>query len=330
MKKTPLIIISGIVLVPILSVGVYVAAKKIIKKPVKGTPVILTNTSRTGEIKKDETWGGEMSVTGDITVKRGVTLTILLGTIVTVAAFNDDQRGGEDHPRDLAYPKDPDRLETQSTGITVHGRLNAVGTADKKIVFTSSKKQTTYDWDGLYIVHGQLAYVVVEYARYNNIQESSDVIIANSIIRNSLECCLCIGHFRPVSPQILNNDIYNCGHEGIDHGGGSAIIKGNYFHVENPEIQPEPAWGRNGVVIYQNSYPLVENNRFEKLNRAVYFLEDSKNKKGEGRQTVIKNNLIKNSEAAFGINPGFPIESVVRESNTLINNIEEEAREGRD
>lgn len=330
MKKNTLIIISGIVLVPILGVGVYVAAKKIIKKTVKETPVILMNTSRTGEIKKDETWGGEMSVTGDITVKRGITLTILPGTTVTVAAFSDDQQGGEDHPKDSAFPKDPDRKETQSIVITARGRLNAIGTADKKIVFTSSKKQTTYDWDGLYIVNGKLDYTVIEYARYNNIQESSDVIISNSIIRNSLECCLCIGHFKPISPQILNNDIYNCGHEGIDHGGGSAVIKGNYFHVENPEIQPEPAWGRNGIIIYQNTYPLVENNRFEKLSRAIYFLEDSKNKKEKGKQVSVRNNDIKNNEAAFGINPAFPMESVVRAGNTLANNIEEEAREGRD
>ena len=330
MKKTILIIISGIILVSLLGIGAYAAMKKFNKKIVKQTPLIVMNTNRTGEINQNETWSGKIFVTGDITVEEGVTLTILPGTIITAVAFSDDQYGGEDHLNDLAYPKDPDRLETQSIVIMVRGRLNAIGTPDKKIVFTSSKKQTTYDWDGLYLVHGKLDYVIVEYARYNNIQESSDVIISNSIIRNSLECCLCIGHYKPVSPQILNNDIYNCGHEGIDNGGGSAIIKGNYFHVENPEIQPEPEWGRIGVVIYQNTYPLIENNRFEKLKKAIYLLEDPKNKIEKGKQATIKNNTIKNNEVAFGINPIFPLESVIREDNTLINNIEEEVREGRD
>ena len=323
MKKTILIIINGIIFFFILSFGVYVYI-------IKQEPKIVMNAARSGTINQDEIWGEKIFITGDITVKRGVTLAILPGTVVTVATFSDDQHGGEDQPNDSAFPKDPDRKETQSTVITVRGRLNAIGTAEKKIIFTSDKKQTTYDWDGLYLVHGKLDYVIVEYARYNSIQESSDVIVSNSIIRNSLECCLCIGHFRPVSPQILNNDIYDCGHEGIDNGGGSAIIKGNYFHVENPEIQPEPEWGRNGVVVYQNAYPLIENNRFEKLSRAIYFLEDSKNKKEKGKQVIIRNNTIKNNEAVFGINPKYPMESVVREGNTLINNIEEEVREGRD
>lgn len=288
------------------------------------------NTARMGKIKKDETWGGNISITGDITVKKGVTLTILPGTIITVTAFRDDQHGGKDHPNDSAFPKDPDRKETQSTALTVRGRIHAVGTAEEKILFTSDTKQTTYDWDGLNIVHGTLDFVTVEYARYNTIQESSDVIISRSTIRNSLECCLCIGHYKPVSPQILDNDIYNCGHEGIDNGGGAAIIRGNYFHVENPEIQPEPGWGRNGVVVYQNSYPLIEDNRFEKLNKAIYFLEDTANEKIEGKQTVIRNNVMENNESAYGINPQYPMESVVREHNTLINNIQEEVREGRD
>ena len=283
-----------------------------------------------GIIDKDQVWSGNISVTGDITVEEGVTLTVLPGTVVTVTAFSDDIHGGEDHLRDSAFPKDPDRKETSSTVIQINGFLNASGTPDKKIIFTTDKKQTTYDWDGLDIARGKLDYAVVEYARYNKIQISSDVIISNSVIRNSLECCLCIGHYKPVSPKILNNDIYNCGHEGIDNGGGSAIIKGNYFHVENPEIQPEPLWGRNGVIVYQNTYPTIENNSFEKLSRAIYFLEDSKNKRAEGKQAIIRNNIIRNNEAAFGINPGYPMNTVLMENNNLINNTEEEVREGRD
>lgn len=326
-NKTLLIIVSGIILASILGVSVYVVAKK---HSAQQTANIVTNATRTGEIKKDETWGGEIFVSGDITVKKGVTLTILPGTTVTVAAFRDDQHEGEDHPRDAAYPKDPDRKETQSTVIMARGTLNAIGTAEKQIVFTSDKQQTTYDWDGLYIAHGTLDHTVVEFARYNRIQESSDVTISNSVVRNSLECCLCIGHSTPVSPRIVKNDIYNCGHEGIDNAGGSATIQGNYFHVENPEIQPEPSWGRIGVVVYQNSSPIVEENRFEKLSRAVYLLENAQNTSKEGGQAIIRNNTIQNNDAAFGITNGYPMKMVVRENNTLVNNAEEEVREAID
>lgn len=320
MMKKRVVILALILSLLLLLAGCSVSKEK--------TPISPTNFS--GTTDEDQTWFGNISITGDVIVEKGVTLTILPGTIITVTAFNDDQHGGVDHPHDEPFPKDPDRKETSSTVIRVDGFLNASGTPDNKIVFTTDKKQTTYDWDGLYLVHGKLDHVIVEYARYNNIQESSDVIISNSIIRNSLECCICIGHYKPVSPQILNNDIYNCGHEGIDNGGGSAIIAGNYFHVENPEIQPEPLWGRTGIIIYQNTYPIVENNTFEKLSRAIYLLEDTKNKKAKGKLATIKDNIIKNNEAAFGINPSFPMDTVLIEDNNLINNTEDEVREGRD
>lgn len=325
MKKITFVI-AVVAIVFIISFAGYFFVKKSREK----ISTIISNTNVSGKINKNQTWSGTIQVTGDIKVKKGVTLTILPGTIVQVTAFSDDRHGGTDHPHDPPFPKDPDRKETSSIIITINGTLNAVGTPDQRIIFTSDKKQTTYDWDGLFIAHGRLEYATVEYARYNNIQEASDVVISNSIIRNSLECCLCIGHAKPVSPQILNNDIYNCGHEGIDYGGGSAVIRGNYFHLENPEIQPDPTIGRVGLVVYQNTYPTIENNRFEKLSRAIYFLEDSKNKIEKGKQVIIRNNTIKDNEAAFGLNPGYPMESVVRENNNLINNTEEEVKEGRD
>ncbi|MBI2426459.1 MAG: right-handed parallel beta-helix repeat-containing protein [Candidatus Kerfeldbacteria bacterium] len=294
-----------------------------------GSPIEIRDQNISGKIRRDQIWSGNIHVSGDINVSKGRTLTILPGTIVNVAAMSDDQGGGKDHPHDPPFPKDPDRTETKSTQIIIKGTINAIGTQDKKITFTSDSAQPTpYDWDGLYITRGRLEYVIIEYARYNNLQETSDVVIANSTIRNALECCLCIGHAKPISPEILNNDIYNCGHEGIDNGGGSAIIKGNNFHVENPDIQPDPATGRVGVVVYQNTYPTIEDNQFEKLRRAIYFLEDSKNEK-EDAKVIVRNNTIKNNDAAFGINPGFPMESVLREKNNLINNTEEETREGR-
>ncbi len=45
---------------------------------------------------------------------------------------------------------------------------------------------------------------------------------------------------------------------------------------------------------------------------------------------VIKNNILTNNEAAFSINPGYPMDTVLMVNNNLINNTEEEIREGRD
>ena len=292
-------------------------------------PVKIYNQNISGKIKQDQIWSGIIHVTGDVEVEEGVTLTILPGTVVEVAAFSDDQHGGIDHPHDPNFPKDPDRVETQSTKISVWGTLNAIGTPDNRIIFTSkSETPTTYDWDGLHISHGRLEYAIVEYARYNNFQESSDVIVANNIIRNILECCICIGHSKPISPQILNNDIYNCGHEGIDNAGGSPLIKGNYFHRENPEIQPDPSIGGVGIVVYKNAYPIIEDNVLKKHSNAIIFIGASMHEEEQGKEVIIRDNTIENNDVGINIDPDYPFDAVIMENNQLINNKEDEVHTG--
>lgn len=297
------------------AIGVYVLTHS------KNLSSKISNTSISGTIIRDQVWEGDIRVTGDVTVLKRATLTILPGTTITVAAMSDDQRGGNDHPNDPPFPLDPDRKETQSTLITINGTLHAVGTPDQRILFTSdSANPTTYDWDGLFISHGRLEYATVEYARYNSVQVSSDVTIAKSTIRNALECCLCIGHAKPISPQILNNDIYNCGHEGIDYAGGSGLIKGNTFHLENPEIQPDPSIGRGGIVVYENAYPVIEENTFERLANAVLFLPGPAHEKEAGKQPIVRKNIIRNNDVSVNVEPGFPSADIVLEDNQLIGN----------
>jgi hypothetical protein len=292
-------------------------------------PVEIHDQSISGGIKQDQIWSGTIHVTGDVEVEEGTTLKIEPGTVVKVAAQSDDQHGGTDHPHDPPFPKDPDRLETQSTKIFITGTIQAIGERDNMITFTSdSENPTTWDWDGLDIKHGKLEYVIVEYARYTNLQHSSDVVIANSIIRNILECCLCIGHSSPISPQILNNDIYNCGHEAIDYAGGSALIKGNYFHRENLEIQPDPESGGCGVIVYENAYPTIENNTFEKHSNAILFLGNSLNEEEQGKKITVRNNIIKNNDIGINIDPSYSSDVIVMENNQLINNGKDEAHTG--
>ena len=282
--------------------------------------------SKTGVIDKDETWGGTIHVTGDIDVLEGVTLTILPGTIVKVGLTDDQHKGSDEPMTDIYFPKDPPFYEKEKNTIYIGGILNAVGTSDNRITFTSvSDNPTTYDWRGIDIVHGRLEYATVEYAQGNiQIQHSSDVVIANNIIRNSLTCCVCIGHSKQISPQILNNEIYNCGHEGIDLAGGSAIIKGNYFHLENPEIQPDPMKGENGIIVYISAYPTIEDNVFEDLTNAINFLGNSKYPEQPEEKVIVKDNRLENNIIAFRINPGYPFDAVVRENNDLINNEQDE------
>jgi hypothetical protein len=286
--------------------------------------------AKSGVLNKDEVWGGTIHVTGDIDVMEGVTLTILPGTVIEVALTDDQNKGSDEPMTDIHFPKDPPFYEKEKVTITIHGILNATGTPDNKIIFTSSNKEnpTTYDWRGIDIFHGRLEYAVVEYSQGNiQIQQSSDVVISNNVIRNSLTCCICIGHSNQLSPQILNNDVYNCGHEGIDYAGGSAIIKGNYFHLENPEIQPDPPRGGNGIIVYKNAYPIIEDNVFEKLTNAITFLDNSRYEEEEGKKTILRNNRIEDNGIGIRINPNYPADVIIEEGNQLVNN--EQDRMGR-
>ncbi len=289
------------------------------------TTIEIHDQNISGEINQDQVWSGNIHVTGDIDVNPEVTLTILPGTVIEVALTDDQNKGSDEPITDIYFPKDPPFYEKQKITITIHGILNAVGTPDNKIIFTSaSENPTTYDWRGIDIFHGRLEYAIVEYGQGTiQIQHSSDVVIANSIIRNSLSCCICIGHSNQLSPQILNNDVYNCGHETIDYAGGSALIKGNYFHLENPEIQPDPPRGGNGIIVYKNAYPIIEDNVFEKLTNAITFLGTSKYPEEQGKKVIIRNNRIENNDIVFNINPNYEFDSVLTENNELINNKKE-------
>ena len=88
-----------------------------------------------GSLTVDETWSGTVTLTGDVTIPAGITLTVETGTHVRIAALNDDQGGGND---------------TSRTELIVNGSLDAVGTEIAPINFTStSSNPTAGDWYGI-------------------------------------------------------------------------------------------------------------------------------------------------------------------------------------
>lgn len=109
-----------------------------------------------GVMTNNETWSGIVTLTGDVTVPDNVTLTILPGTRVAAWDKYDDQAGG---------------LNTSRIELIVNrGILNAVGTSNNPIVFTSSPLHPPAlagDWYGVRVNAGtntsDIRFCVMEY-----------------------------------------------------------------------------------------------------------------------------------------------------------------------
>ncbi len=129
-----------------------------VETPGEGVRVTLDESIPTtsGALPDDECWSGEVVITGDVIVPRGVTLTIQPGTVIRFPALNDDQYGGNDISR---------------SEMIVRGSLIAVGTEENPIVFSSaSSSPAPGDWGGIQVVTDEadgtvrLSHATIEYA----------------------------------------------------------------------------------------------------------------------------------------------------------------------
>jgi parallel beta-helix repeat protein len=102
--------------------------------------IIDTNAMTTsGELPGDETWSGDIILTGDIIVPENKTLTIQPGTDVSIPAYQDST--GEN--------------DNSVTEILVRGKLIAVGTSNERIFLGPSTEAQAGAWGGIR-VEGQL------------------------------------------------------------------------------------------------------------------------------------------------------------------------------
>ena len=187
-----------------------------------------------GTLETDSRWFGEVRVKGDITVPKGVTLSIDPGTRIVIDAKSDATKSG----------KDPKHIE-----ITVLGRIRAEGTTNSgKIVFTSGSSQPQmYDWYGIVI---------------KNIKEPS--LLKHCIIEYGYKGITCYGS----SPEISGCEIRYNQYAGVSSEVRSSPIvrnstlSGNDFAgllcelASNPVVEKNViTQNLNGVVIFDRSQP---------------------------------------------------------------------------
>jgi len=117
------------------------------------TPQSASAITTSGVMTTNETWSGTVTLTGDVTVPNNVTLTILPGTRVACWDKYDDQAGGIN----------PSRIEL----IIDQGSLNAVGTSNAPILFTSLPNvppALAGDWEGIRLRTGTNSVQVLRWA----------------------------------------------------------------------------------------------------------------------------------------------------------------------
>ena len=151
-----------------------VTAGGVLESPGAGNRVTLNNSQpgTPGSLVEDETWGGELIITGDITVPAGVTLTIAPGSKITFSPNRDDLFGGSDQSR---------------AELVVNGALIIQGTADAPVEITSDAPfPLEGDWAGIKVTGGVLdmQYATVEYAA-NGVSCEADGVPVRCTITDS-------------------------------------------------------------------------------------------------------------------------------------------------
>src|SRR3989344_1930892 len=190
----------------------------------------ISNAKISGTYFGNQTWSGEIIITGDTIVLGN--LTVLPNTIIKFVV-GDDRGWGDEVEKDGFNDNDPTRLKSYTTthsSLFVLQKLMAQGTKDKQIVFTS-KAQKPYlaDWEAI-VWQGDgsvLDNVVVEYTRngLNPIGKQPNSVIQNSISRHSMWGAISSANS---NIKIINNHLSDAGHEGIDlKSNGSQEVAGN-------------------------------------------------------------------------------------------------------
>jgi hypothetical protein len=155
-----------------------------------------------GQMAGNETWSGNIQLTGDVTVPSGVTLTILPGTTIAVWSDYDDQVGGAN----------TSRIEL----IADNGIITAIGTSNNPILFTSlpiSPPSVPGDWYGIRIASttngpSTFRYCTVEYGIQGVSAESQPPpVIDSCTFRHNSQ----VGIYNAVSIGVNNCLLYSNG-----------------------------------------------------------------------------------------------------------------------
>jgi parallel beta-helix repeat protein len=162
--------------------------------------VRIHNASKSGTLTRDEIWGGEIYVMDHVFVPEGVTLTMEPGTVVKLKHY----RGYKEPWKKLS--------------IVIGGTLEAVGTPEEQICFTSDAPDPINgDWCMLRFENTEndsiIMYAVIEFAQQGINMWNSSPTISHTIVRwNNWEGIYLESYCKPL---LEYNQIYENGYNGV-------------------------------------------------------------------------------------------------------------------
>lgn len=218
-------------------------------------PKGVANVSVGGWQLRSQIWSGTIRVVGDVVFAPWLKLTVEPGAQVLFDKKLDVQPGNWTKHAD-AYIKDHDdptgREGYSKSHFELTGKILAIGTKDRPIIFTSAQAKPEYaDWDQIVALGGsRFEYIELAYGHNGLNLSGKNVTIKNSKIHDSLWSCVDIF---ATGNTIENNEIYHCWHQAVGvKVAGANSVKNNFIHDAQLSVNCE-----NGAK------PTIENNRFE-------------------------------------------------------------------
>ena len=183
----------------------------------------------TGEITGNQVLTGYYLVTGDVIFTDDVY--IKEGTVFKFLV-QDDQSTGTEIPADGYNDNDPTKLleyDEIHSNFIVNGKLVINGTKNNPVIFTSADENPNYaDWIGISFNkdNSLIQYAEIEWSRHGIAPGTyqPNTVIKNNKIKHTFWGAISLGKS---SAQAYNNNIEDCGHEGIDVQGNDPIIVNN-------------------------------------------------------------------------------------------------------